>query len=75
MSAAWFKTHRRTDRDAGHYERKTEGGAWERCSGRDARVAIGYGTALELKREPGPARSEWGIFYRYVWHREQQKAG
>lgn len=78
MYRHWYKRHRHNQQDSlGRYERRAgEGGTWEFCSAADARRALGHATAEELRREPGPARSEWGQFYRYVRNvSAERKAG
>lgn len=65
----WYASKTNQDSAAGHYERKrSESDGWERCARVDVKMAIGAATAEELKRHEGPARSENGIFYRYIPH-------
>lgn len=77
MYRNWYKRHRHNQDEHGHYERRRDGEPWTTCTSRDARMALGFATAEELRREAGPARSEWGVAYRYVWNvsAEAKRAG
>lgn len=74
----WYSCRTKHEKTLGHYERRVkDDGAWEAVPRGDVFRALGFTTGRELQRHSGPARSEWGVAYRYVHHvtDEARKAG